>query len=177
MYNNLSLGKDPLPMICKDYQSAIMSVYQSLTRYTTLSDIVCGIYYVGNKKMTSIHQRRISKAKKHNAFEAIKKCKIDGKSFSDFDVLFEYIYTVLLKTQVIQNRCLWVYDVAIRIGRKSNPVILPTNEVYLFRGAQEGACKLLKQSRLPYKVDKSIFPSPLCLMDSIEIENLLCIYK
>jgi hypothetical protein len=76
----------------------------------------------------------------------------------------------------------YFYDTALRIGAhlSVNGSHLPV-EVFLHQGSLEGAKKISAVSglipRRSPRLNPAIFPTPLCGMQSYELENLLCIYK
>lgn len=97
--------------------------------------------------------------------------------FSDFETLYNHLTDLGFKPGTLYH-----YDLARRIGHCLN--IYPKDYVYLHEGALTGAQILDKKGyvKLPTKkwsvcVETSIFSTCFPNVDSIDIENMLCIYK
>lgn len=91
--------------------------------------------------------------------------------YTNFDDLFDY---VAANCGLKNGKCLLTYDFCLRYGYDKG--IFPSRFVYLFRGAKEGAVNLL--GPIPnsvYKLPTTTFTSILGPMDSMDIENLLCV--
>lgn len=101
-------------------------------------------------------------------------------NYQDFDDLYDH----LVKLNITSGK-LFRYDLARRIGRCLN--VLPGKSVYLHEGALRGAQILNKKGfiNLPpnfdpikdVRVDKAIFGGVFPGISSMDIENILCIYK
>ena len=95
-------------------------------------------------------------------------------SFKDFDDYFEYV----AKYSGLKNgHCLLVYDFCLRSGQHMIPKLEPNDNVYLFRGAREGAEYVIgrplgKLYKLPTKLLQQALSTNL---SSMEIEDFLCV--
>ncbi len=156
-------------------------------------DAVCGVnvrldntknppvYVVDSKP--NVHQKRLPKPILTGCTNALKQDNIMSKKFNDFEELFDYI--VDLFKPYFKNVGLVHYDTAKRIGWHMNPKVLPKKYVYIFRGAETGLKHLInngvikssdydrKNHRILTSKLQKIFPG----MDSLFIEDMLCIYK
>lgn len=111
-------------------------------------------------------------------------------SYSNFEDLHTDVENLLLPIKGIGH--LTVYDIAYRIGYLRKDQILPEKNIYLYAGALKGANKLyladpslfsLRPSDLnskgeikegPHKM--SMFKSPLSIMPSLFLEDMLCVF-
>jgi hypothetical protein len=91
-----------------------------------------------------------------------------------FDDLHEVIYTQLRKN-VLGIGELACYDIARRIGMSLHPKLEPT-EIYLHRGAKEGA-KVLGIRSDRGRVPISDLPEGLQRLTPAQAEDALCIYR
>ena len=78
---------------------------------------------------------------------------------------------------VIKDRCLWVYDMALRIGQSLTPIIEPQKYVYLYAGALKGAKMLGNIIITKNKAPLSAFPPELQQEGALHIENIMCDYS
>lgn len=156
-------------------------------------DAVCGVnvrldntknspvYVVDSKP--NVHQRRLPKSILTGCTNALKQANIMSMQFNDFEDLFDKI--VGLFKPYFKNIGLAHFDTAKRIGWHMNPKVLPQKYVYIFRGAETGLKNLIsngvicashydkKKHRILTSELQKIFPG----MDSLFIEDMLCIYK
>ena len=131
----------------------------------------------------NVHQYHLKKPVKTGCTNALKQDNIMSKKFNDFEELFDHI--VDLFKPYFKNIGLAHYDTAKRIGWHMNPKVLPQKYVYIFCGAETGLQNLIgngvicasdydrKNHRIPTSELQKIFPG----MDSLFIEDMLCIYK
>ncbi|MBR5654634.1 MAG: hypothetical protein IKX22_11215 [Prevotella sp.] len=122
------------------------------------------------------HQRRMPHTTVKDATANLKACACLSHSFANFEDLYDCV-----------NKCiggipkvgpLAVYDIALRIGYLLNPHVLPKDYVYVSNGALKGFKRLypgvpVVDGRVPIIVFKKLFGS----LDSMYIEDILCIYK
>lgn len=111
--------------------------------------------------------------------------------FVDFEDLYQEVFRLLNPIKGIGQ--LTIYDVALRIGYIRRNQILPSNKVYLFRGAQLGAENLRKtmptlfgaipSSQLDKKgelredsYDITLFDKALQELGSMFLEDFFCCY-
>ena len=129
-----------------------------------------------------LHQNRIRKDKKESAINALNSVTYTS-NIKDFEDLFEWVYNVLKNKEVIKNRCLWVYDIALRMGQCMSPKIEPKDYVYLYSGAYDGAVALNKVLPNGNKImiignraPINSFPPMLQKEGAIIIEDIMCVY-
>lgn len=106
----------------------------------------------------------------------LKNAKLQQHKFNDFEDLYNYVESL----NITKGRLL-LYDMTRRIGSCLN--IYPQNFVYIHAGSALGAQILQGKGlvnlpnnwkvRVPLNVFANIFPN----CDSMDIENMLCIYK
>lgn len=114
---------------------------------------------------------------------------LTDSSISNFENLYDEIYRLLIQHDKVKGiGKLTAYDIALRIGYIRNVQILPKEKIYLFRGANVGANKLLQNnptlftsfgtsSKIAEGVyDMTIFKSPLREMPSFLLEDMFCVY-
>lgn len=114
---------------------------------------------------------------------------LTDSSINNFEDLYDEIYRLLIQNNKIKGiGNLTAYDIALRIGYVRHNQILPKEKIYLFRGANAGANKLLQSnptlftsfgtsSKIAEGVyDMTIFKSPLREMPSFLIEDMFCVY-
>ncbi len=89
---------------------------------------------------------------------------------------FQEIYEVVKSCACppYKNANLLVYDLSLRIGAYKD--LFPSN-IYLHRGALEGAQIVLNQKKLPNLISASSLPKEFSVLKPHEIEDCLCIYK
>lgn len=124
----------------------------------------------------SSHQWWMKDATRKKIAKKLKDEKILEKQYGSF----EELYDMLLKLKITSGE-LFRYDLALRISQCLN--ILPKDYVYLHAGAEMGAKILTDKGliKLPAKwkhcVGKGIFDNIFPNMESIDIENILCVHK
>lgn len=180
--HGLILGTSPLGKIVADYNKiAKKSFNLTLGAYKTylprIEAIVRGLHlfrkniYIGNQ-----HQNRIPITKKTKAI-TILSSSMPPKNIKDFEDLYDWVYSLLKKNGVIQQPCLWVYDIALRMGQTMTPVIEPQKYVYLFAGAKKGAMMLGGIIIKNHKALTTSFPLILQKEGSLYIEDIMCEYS
>lgn len=95
-------------------------------------------------------------------------------SIKNFDDYFEH---VARNSGLMNGYCLLVYDFCLRSGQHMTPKLEPNDNVYLFRGAKEGAEYVIGRSlgklyKLPTKLLQHALSTNL---SSMEIEDFLCV--
>lgn len=100
---------------------------------------------------------------------------------SDFETLYDTVYDLIGKgsTGISYST---VYDTSIRLGNSFNPVIHPDKYVYVHRHLIQTANKLLGRGHIECncRILRSVFDkinSDFKLLNSLEIEDFLCIYS
>ena len=180
--HGLILGTSPLGTIVADYSKATKKSFNlTLGAYKTypakIDAIVCGLHLVRKKIcIGNLHQNRIPITKKAKAI-TILSSSTPPKNIKDFEDLYDWIYSLLKKNGVINQPCLWVYDIAWRMGQTMTPVIKPDKYVYLFAGAQKGAIMLGGITIKNHKVPTTSFPMILQKEGSLYIEDIMCEYS
>ena len=188
---HLVLGVDSINKIVNDYNGKhkkmlnnVLTAHSALPKTQQTNSFVRGLHRVNSKfQLGHMHQNRIRKDKKESAINALNSVTCPPSHVKDFEDLFEWVYEILRNNGVIKNRCLWVYDIALRMGQCMTPKIEPQEYVYLYKGAYEGAVALnkilpkgsqitIKNNRAPI----SSFPPVLQRLGTIDIENIMCIY-
>lgn len=189
-----------LKEIMQDYQSNLeQSLSASYDAIDSYEKIVKGVHLVSKKagisacnppasKITNLvfvvgnsHQSRIDANKLANAITILSSSNILNGRFTDFEDIFDKVCGLLVGS-VFTGPCLAIYDISFRISwriyKQTGNDVRPKKYVYLFRGAYEGACKLLQVGKLNYREPRSrfnlYFPKSL---NEWDIENILCIYK
>ncbi len=183
------LGKDPLGKIVKDYNKSYRSALDAaLAAHTTypqqIESFVRGLHKVKTGyQLGHSHQNRIEKTKKIDAEKALSKVTCPPSDVKDFEKLFEWVYNVLKSNGVIKNRCVWVYDIALRMGQCMSPKIEPKDYVYLYSGAYDGAVALNKAlpkgnkiKIIGHRAPITSFPPMLQKEGAIYIEDIMCVY-
>lgn len=180
--HGLILGTSSLKAIIADYNKTLKkSANITLVAYNTYfpqnDAIVRGLHLIGkNIRLGNTHQNRIPKAKKVKAITVLSP-STPPKNIKDFEDLYDWVYSLLKKNGVIQQPCLWVYDIALRMGQTMTPVIEPQRYVYLFAGAKKGAMMLggiiIKNNKAPI----TSFPRILQKEGALHIENIMCDYS
>ena len=99
------------------------------------------------------------------------------KNIKDFEDLFNWVYSLFKNNGIVNQPCLWVYDVALRIGQTMTPIIEPKKYVYLFAGAKKGAMMLGGIVIKSHKVLTTSFPLILQKEGSLYIEDIMCEYS
>ena len=183
------LGIDPIGNIIKDYGSKYKSLHNAVlsahpTWHNQIESCVRGLHKTNSGfKLGHMHQNRIKKIIKDAAIKALSKATYPPSYVKDFEDLFEWVFKVLQSNRVINNRCVWVYDIAMRMGQCMSPKIEPKDYVYLYKGAYRGAVELNKI--LPtgnkikivnHRAPVISFPPILQTEGAIHIENIMCIY-
>ena len=93
---------------------------------------------------------------------------------------FDDLYDTLRKKKISSGE-LFIYDLTRRISHCLQ--LRPSKYVYLHNGAKDGAEELNRRGKITLpngwsvRVDISVFRKIFPNMDSIDIENVLCIYK
>ena len=102
--------------------------------------------------------------------------KVLTKSFSNFDDLYDELFKLNITSGDLLR-----YDITKRLAHCLN--LPPSKYVYLHAGAKKGAHVLHQKglinlpSNYSRRVNLNVFSGLFPNMDSIDIENLLCIYK
>lgn len=181
--HGLILGTSPLGQIVADYNKTIKKSFNiTLGAYKTypprIDAIVRGLHLdrkhicvIGN-----LHQNRIREAQKKAAINTLSLTGLP-KNPKDFEDLFNWVYSLFKKNGIVKQPCLWVYDVALRIGRTMTPIIEPKNYVYLFAGAKKGAMMLGGIVIKNHKALTTSFPAILQREGSLYIEDIMCEYS
>ena len=120
------------------------------------------------------HQDRIKHDASNHAANSLSCINFSKLNINDFEELFDFINVLIGKIPGVGG--LMVYDIALRIGHLLDPQILPDKYVYLYRGAKEGAIKVLNR-KVQSKELKSVFPKEFQGCSAEDIEDILCIYK
>ena len=184
------LGKDPLDKIVDDYVdnyksslSSVLTAHSALPKAQQTNSWVRGLHITNNRpQLGHSHQNRIPKTQKQGAINALNSVTYTS-NIKDFEDLFEWVYNVLKNKGVIKNRCVWVYDIAMRMGQCMSPKIEPKDYVYLYNGAYDGAVALNKT--LPngkkikitnHRAAITSFPAILQQEGAIYIEDIMCVY-
>ncbi len=121
------------------------------------------------------HQRQVQ----HTILRSFEKTMVAlplNLSFKTFDDFFEYV----AKNSGLKNgHSLLVYDFCLRKGHHMKPKLEPQDNVYLFRGAREGAEYLIGKSLgNTYRLPTHFFQQALgTKLTSMEIEDFLCVCK
>lgn len=121
------------------------------------------------------HQARIGYKKSQEARALIEQRIESIANAQSWEQLFDIAEEV--RSQVHKLGPLWSYDFAVRMGANLN---LFPKEVYLQRGAAEGARKLLNlRGKLPRSLSLSEFPDEVvqALKEPYIIEGFLCCRK
>lgn len=185
------LGADPINKIVNDYNGKhkkmlnnVLTAHSTLPKAQQTNSFVRGLHRVNSKfQFGHMHQNRIRKDKKESAINALNSVTCPPRHVKDFEDLFEWVYNVLKNKGVIKNRCLWVYDIALRMGQCMSPKIEPKDYVYLYSGAYDGAVALNKA--LPngkkikitnHRAAITSFPAILQQEGAIYIEDIMCVY-
>lgn len=184
------LGKDPISNIVNDYNGKhkkmlnnVLTAHSALPKAQQTNSFVRGLHRVNSKfQLGHMHQNRIRKDKKESAINALNSATYTS-NIKDFEDLFEWVYNVLKNKGVIKNRCLWVYDIALRMGQCMSPKIEPKDYVYLYNGAHAGAAALNKSlpkgSQIKIKNHRApvtSFPTVLQQEGAMVIEDIMCVY-
>lgn len=184
------LGVDSINKIVNDYNGKhkkmlnnVLTAHSALPKAQQTNSFVRGLHRVNSKfQFGHMHQNRIRKDKKESAINALNSAT-DTSNITDFEDLFEWVYNVLKNKGVIKNRCLWVYDIALRMGQCMSPKIEPKDYVYLYSGAYDGAVALNRA--LPngkkikitnHRAEITSFPPILQKEGAIYIEDIMCVY-
>ena len=181
--HGLILGISPLGQIVADYNKTIKKSFNiTLGAYKTypprIDAIVRGLH-LDRKKICiigNLHQNRIPITKKVKAITVLSP-STPPKNIKDFEDLFNWVYSLFLKNGIVNQPCLWVYDVALRIGQTMTPIIEPKNYVYLFAGAKKGAMMLGGIVIKNHKAPITSFPPILQKEGALHIENIMCDYS
>lgn len=96
--------------------------------------------------------------------------------FATFEDLYNEIKKVFTGIKFAQGP-LTVYDTAILLGQLVEPTLEPTDLVYLNAGAYKGAEILLGKGKVKSVMPISVFTGLFPGLTSMEIEDVLCIYK
>lgn len=119
------------------------------------------------------HQHRVPKSILNNFAQKMLSLKLNSKTFSDFEDLFDYVASNCGLAN--KGRCLLTYDFCLRYGHCIG--IRPKDFVYLFNGAHAGAKSLLG-TRISYRMPYSTFTKLLGpSLDAAEVEDFLCVCK
>ena len=123
-------------------------------------------------KRPNAHQQRI-KPSTLSAFYTKARSFMLASSFSNFDSYFDYVS----KNSGLSNgNCLLVYDYCLRSGYSHG--LLPKENVYLFRGAREGAKAVFGNFGSDFRIPTKKLQIALgTTMESMEIEDFLCVCK
>ncbi|PBC72513.1 hypothetical protein [Fibrobacter intestinalis] len=167
-----------------DTYKELQDYYQSLPNIDTAIREAC--FFHNKKDKLEPHQYRIRKIAKQAFFENVSKIKKAILKCQDFKGLHD----LLEKCKPKYLGPLAIYDAALRLGiflQKQNPNCnFEPQEVYLHRGTEEGAKKLMKLRVLSFSKAK-IRPvsdfSWLCPQRANDskfallVENFLCVKK
>ena len=115
------------------------------------------------------------KALTQNAINALKKKNILSFRGGDFETLYQEVKNAIGGLPQVGN--LVLYDTTKMIGYILTPRISPMKYVYVQSGAKVGAKNLLGIKRMGMRYPTSAFKKFFPKVDSIHIEDMLCIYK
>lgn len=180
--HGLILGTSSLKAIIADYNKTLKkSANITLVAYNTYfpqnDAIVRGLHLIGkNIRLGNTHQNRIRKVQKKAAINTLSSTGFP-KNPKDFEDLFNWVYSLLKKNGIVKQPCLWVYDIALRIGQTITPVVEPQKYVYLFSGAKKGAIMLTGINIKNNKAPITSFPPILQKEGALHIENIMCDYS
>lgn len=180
--HGLLLGVDKPRRIVADYNKTTKkSVNSLLGAYPIhpfpVKAVVRGLHMVrGKAALGNRHHNHIKKVQKASAINVLSATSVPNY-IKDFEDLFEWVYRVLSANGIIKDRCLWVYDMALRIGQSLNPIIEPKKYVYLYAGALKGAKMLGGITISRNKAPLSAFPRILQQEGALHIENIMCDYS
>lgn len=121
------------------------------------------------------HQDRIPKAILNDFVAKAGKFR-PASSFANFDEYFNYVADeVEVRGVLVNGKCLLVYDYCLRTGYSIG--LVPKDYVYLFCGAREGAKAVLGKVG-SFRVPTTVLQTALgTTMQSMEIEDFLCVCK
>lgn len=122
------------------------------------------------------HGRRMPWKDTENAVNILLDNNILCKTFNNFEDLYDEVRRLLEDIHFVRGR-LTLYDTAINIGQLLTPIVEPKDFVYLAAGAREGAGYVIGKKNVDWRVEKDIFGNLFLELSSIDIENVLCIYK
>lgn len=122
------------------------------------------------------HGRRMPWKDAESAVNILLQNKILYNTYNNFEELYGEVYRLLGVIHFVRGR-LTLYDTALNIGQLLNPVVEPKDYVYLAAGAREGAGYVIGKKNLDWRVKIDILGNLFSELSSIDIENVLCIYK
>ena len=174
---------DTLEDIVKDYCSRPLICYGDLEKFVEIVDCICG--KIGNPFEENgrifyrrcRHQAHMNDIAIEEATKELKKIEGELKEIKDFEKLHERVNKVNIKG----FGPLAKYDFCVRFGYKYG--VKPEKFVYLHAGTKEGAKSLkrlipeLNPREYEEKMPIELLPKVLKELGSIDIENLLCIFK
>lgn len=176
-------AEDSLKKIKEDYFLRELICYGELERFDSILDCICGklnnpFFKDGNKFYRRCrHQAHLTNIAIEKATETLEELRNELELSKDFDAL-------LLKVNSIQISGfgpLAKYDFCVRFGYKRG--LKPDKFVYLHAGTRDGAKAIkhllpsLEKKEYKDRIPLAKLPEELRNMNSIDIENLLCIFK
>lgn len=120
------------------------------------------------------HQRRMTKEVEKKMITILKGQFLLSFQYQDFEDIYANVERLIGNVKGVGR--LTLYDVSRRIGHVLVPSIYPKKYVYLSQGAKVGADKLLGRP-VQYREPTTVFAKFFGTLDSIYIEDILCIYK
>jgi hypothetical protein len=189
--NGINLGRDFTFSSAKNYLDEYLNFYLKLNDLESVIRLSClGLFDISNDdriyRVRHPHQhhyinfkgeeRGIEVSKLHEMSDNLLKCFSTLYQANTFEDIFE-----IIKSEKIHGfGPLAIYDTSVRIGfsRKIYP-----NNVYLHAGAQKGMSNLERKGFVPSRISErstvplNKIPEELKLLNPIQIENFLCLYK
>lgn len=175
---------DSLQNIIEDYDSDRFACWKKINELQSIEDYICGkpgnAFYKENGEKyyrRASHQAHMRNSTIEEVASVLKKIESELKKSKDFEALYDEVK----KIKVWGFGPLAKYDFSLRYGYKHG--LKPEKYVYLHAGTLEGAKELkrLKPSMKWFNGEELLLvddlPAPLQKLESIDIENLLCIFK
>lgn len=175
---------DTLQKIIDDYDSDRLACWKQIDDLRSMEDLICGKpgnpFYKENGEIyykRASHQKHMINSTIKDATSELQKLEPTLKKSKDFEAL----YNEVKKINVWGFGPLATYDFSLRFGYKHG--LKPEKYVYVHAGTLEGAKELkrLKPSMNWKGVEELLLvdelPAPLQKLESMDIENLLCIFK
>ena len=168
--------RQKMDRIIDEYNKGRDSELNRIKKKVGSSSLDCLTYDQWKNIVKGGHQRRMPHKTVADVINKLKACACLSHSFVDFEELYDCVKKCIGGIPKVGP--LAVYDIALRIGSLLNPQVLPKNYVYVSNGALEGFKRLYSgvpvvDDRVPISVFRSLFGS----LDSMYIEDILCIYK
>ena len=175
---------DSLQKIIDDYDSDRFACWKKINELQSIEDFICGkpgnpFYNENGEKYykRASHQAHRTNCTIDKATSELKKLESKLKESKDFEALYDQVK----KVKVWGFGPLAMYDFSLRFGYKHG--LKPEKYVYLHAGTLGGAKELkrLKPSMNWEEGEELLWvdelPAPLQKLESMDIENLLCIFK